>query len=183
MSKRFFPRLSRVTAIWLTVFILGQYARLYFNGPFLGLYLGFLWLIGLLLILWLLLGLREMEQRLLTLTLLLFSVFVLHLFYFYGKRVAVLTFFFLHKSQYEAVVADVTTSLNCSSNNRTLTRWRVECEPRRQVAFLLPAAKSHSWQGIVYGLPENVVAGQKFGNSLVATEHLYGNWYLCTFAS
>jgi len=186
MLKDPFHYLPKLAVSWLIAFALCYTFKLYLSSSVFNLCLVLLRLAGGWLIWVLLISLIAQSGRLLRLTLLLMTLLMVSLLNFYGDRISVLTYFLWHKSQYEAIVAGINTQPTCLTNYANLTGWRIECDPQRQVAFLLPEARPYSWRGIVYspagewiGIPPK----RKFGSYLISSERLYGSWHLCTFTS
>jgi hypothetical protein len=137
----------------------------------------------------LLLSLFGKDHRLLRVTLFLLALNILNLFFFYGERISVLTYFFLHKGQYDGVVAKVIASPECPSVN-TEDQYRIECGSQRKVVFFMPAGGLFTVQGVVYDPTGQILQFRsdyqlrvQFGMEPISAEHLYSDWYYCLFTS
>lgn len=201
MLKEVFRLLPKVTAVWLVLFIVTGASGVYLNQPFDFLspfWVGFIWLVGFGLLLGLLVGLLQPEGRFLRVACLIMVSAVLPTFYFYGDDISFGGYFYWHKSQYEAVIARVSSAAECPPLNSDNAGWDVDCGPPRRIAFPMPGGIIDNWVGVVYdptGLVMEVnqvdlkdlknpkfahVVGL-FGGDMIYARHLFGHWYMCSF--
>ncbi len=201
MLKEVFRLLPKIAAVWLSLFILAGLLGLYlfhgfdFVSPLL---LGILWLFGVVLALGLLVSLFDSERRIRRLICLLLVAASFPTFYFYGYDISFYSYFYWHKSQYEAVIAQVNSSTDCQSLLLDKFRTRVDCNSPRRVAIPMPGGIIDNWVGIVYDPTGLVMQANKvpmadlknpkyayvvglFGGDMISARHLFGHWYVCSF--
>lgn len=202
MLKEVFRLLPKITVIWLVMFILAGVFGIYLDQPFdfvSPLIIGLLWLLGGALALGLVASLFDAEGRIRRVVCLLLIGTAFPTFYFYGYDISFYSYFYWHKSQYEAVIASLSSSTQCPPPiHSDETNPRFDCDSPRRVAFPMPGGIIDNWVGIVYdptGLVTQVnqVSGSGlknpkfayvvglFGGDMASARHLFGHWYVCSF--
>lgn len=201
MVKEIFRLLPKIAVVWLALFILAGLMGLYLPSGFdfvSPLLLGVLWLFGAALALGLLVSLFDSSGRIRRLICLLLIVTSFPTFYFYGYDISLYSYFYWHKSEYEAVIAQVNASSTCQPLLSDKFKTTVDCASPRRVAFPMPGGIIDNWVGIVYdptGLvmqanqvpmadlkdPKYAYVVGLFGGDMTFARHLFGPWYVCSF--